>query len=738
MAAVQVFLLCFVLFYLSFCDSLPTFNANDWVINVNKYALHQLVKRSCPEGNINNWDITVADSVLGQILKDHKISEKDIEKSNVVDQLLKRVREMHSRLKSQTRRGSFYTKKEHEKWQKSDTTLKIGSAKRKLENELERETKRRKTCDQTILEQRNTIKKMEKERNQIIGKLVKKTKKAAKKVVGTKTAFSKSYCKKKRKDLRETADATVMLLKALGIKVTTLGVADRYGNKVELKYESNINDKAAKLSVDKALHLKDSLCISDMAYKRLAKNLKQLPSLKKVKKRAKEIDDLFPVQTFDDMIGAWQPLREKIKFAVDDMRQKHKDEPVPNEIVVKISGDGTRIGKRIHCVNITFRVVYGQNLGKEHILAMVRKPEKYKYLCKIFEPIMENLPNSVEILGKDIKVKFCLGADLKFLNEMMGLGACSSTYSCLWCKCPSNERYNCSKKWSMIDLDFGARTVEEIVQYSQGPKKKNMGCLASPILPFISVCNVVPDPLHLFLRISDQLTLQLIQKLQHKDNLSKHSKNVDKEKCKNILAFEEFVNELSIPWAFYTDKESAKLQFRDFTGPEHIKIQRLINLENLIPWHPKLDKIKWLWAEFRNIMDLIKTEGVDPEEFESRSREWVKSYAQVYQAKDVTPYMHVLMNHISDSLKLHGNLTHFSQQAMEKLNDTITSLFFRSTNHRNTEAFIQVVQKQNRLTYLSVYDDDDVKYKVSCSRCGKQNGHNKRTCPDKYKPNTSI
>ena len=409
--------------------------------------------------------------------------------------------------------------------------------------------------------------------------------------------------------------------------------------------------------------------------------MNQLPSLKRLQKRAKEIDAIFPVYTFDDMIGAWQPLSQKLQFVVHQMSQTIPDnESVPNHIGVKISGDGTRIGKRIHCVNITFRVIYGEHLSSEYILGMVRKPEKYKYLCAIFKPIVANLPDSVSVGTESVSLKLYLGADMKFLNEMMGLGACSSKYSCVWCKCPSNERYIHTKKWSMLDAELGARTVEEITRLSKLSKNKNMSCIAPPILPFIPVHNVIADPLHLFLRISDQLVLQLIQILRHRDNVGKNSKTVDLSKCRNMAAFEEFVKDLSIPWSFYTSKESAQIQYRDFTGPEHIKIQKHINLDNLIPWHSKTHQIKWLWKEFHDVMTVMKSEGADAEVVETRARAWVSTYAQTFHAKDVTPYMHAFMNHISESLKLHGQINNFSQQSMEKLNDKVTSLFFRSTN----------------------------------------------------------
>ena len=93
----------------------------------------------------------------------------------------------------------------------------------------------------------------------------------------------------------------------------------------------------------------------------------------------------------------------------------------------------------------------------------------------------------------------------------------------------------------MLDKDLGARTNDEITNLSKQSKSKNKNCLQSPILPFIPVHRVVPDTLHLYSRISDQLVTQLIQILRHKDNVNKQSKNIDIRNCDNLSRFESLL-----------------------------------------------------------------------------------------------------------------------------------------------------------------------------------------------------
>lgn len=100
----------------------------------------------------------------------------------------------------------------------------------------------------------------------------------------------------------------------------------------------------------------------------------------------------------------------------------------------------------------------------------------------------------------------------------------------------------------------------------------------------------------------------------------------------------------------------------------------------------------------------------------------------MYHDKNVTPYIHAMANHVCEFLKLHGSLLPFTQQGLEKYNDVVTKHYFRSSNHKGVQAFIQIVQKQNCLEYLHDAGANKTKlFSMSCSNC-KESGHTKRTC----------
>ena len=54
---------------------------------------------------------------------------------------------------------------------------------------------------------------------------------------------------------------------------------------------------------------------------------------------------------------------------------------------------------------------------------------------------------------------------MKFLNMVCGMEAANS--NCVWCKCPSQDRWDMSKEWSAFDLTKGARMIMNSITIHQ-------------------------------------------------------------------------------------------------------------------------------------------------------------------------------------------------------------------------------------------------------------------------------
>ena len=59
----------------------------------------------------------------------------------------------------------------------------------------------------------------------------------------------------------------------------------------------------------------------------------------------------------------------------------------------------------------------------------------------------------------------------KFLALATGIDSTSSTYACIWCKCPALERHSSTCKWSISDPQHRAWTTEENIRIVQSRKK---------------------------------------------------------------------------------------------------------------------------------------------------------------------------------------------------------------------------------------------------------------------------
>lgn len=93
-------------------------------------------------------------------------------------------------------------------------------------------------------------------------------------------------------------------------------------------------------------------------------------------------------------VGVQQSLEKRLLI-----RAKHLQQVSPpgaefcqtKKVRVKLSGDGTNIGKRLHVINFTFTlldegsVAYGYE--GNHTLAVLKEPENYKSLAKGLEDI---------------------------------------------------------------------------------------------------------------------------------------------------------------------------------------------------------------------------------------------------------------------------------------------------------------------------------------------------------------
>ncbi|XP_069136601.1 uncharacterized protein [Argopecten irradians] len=266
----------------------------------------------------------------------------------------------------------------------------------------------------------------------------------------------------------------------------------------------------------------------------------------------------------------------------------------------------------------------------------------------------------------------------------------------------------------------------------KGKKRKGVQTCFSvsnkPLFPTITPHCVVIDHLHMFLRISDKLFNLLVSDLRCLDNIKANStftSTQEKDKLKNVLKLESVLQMLGIHFELGVNVDSKKLEYRELTGPEKLLLLERFDAADFFDDQNKATQIQQLWDGFKELNKLIKSNCPDADSIESKAKLWCDLYVSCYQAKDITPYIHMLRYHVGELIRKHGAIVRYSQQGLEKLNDTVTKQFFRGTSHKGTGALKQVLEKQNRLTFLS--SKKRMKEKRKCRKC-LATDHNSATC----------
>ena len=109
-----------------------------------------------------------------------------------------------------------------------------------------------------------------------------------------------------------------------------------------------------------------------------------------------------------------------------------------------------------------------------HCIAIFKEPESYSAMKLCLQDIVAdiNALSMIIVCEQAFEIEYYLGGDWKFLAMITGIDSASSTYACIWCKCPALNRYDTTQKWSIDDITLGARTIEENKRIAQSRSKR--------------------------------------------------------------------------------------------------------------------------------------------------------------------------------------------------------------------------------------------------------------------------
>lgn len=171
----------------------------------------------------------------------------------------------------------------------------------------------------------------------------------------------------------------------------------------------------------------------------------------------------------------------------------------------------------------------------------------------------------------------------------------------------------------------------------------------------------VIDLLHLFLRITDVLLDQFIKAILLVDEIGPNTK-INIESHRNIAKYYEFLTlRCKIRVIIYNNTKDSKLT-RDFTGPEKLKIFKLININNDFSSIYKSESVHKLWKSFLEIYNGLRDNSLSPELTKEKTKNWFYLFKSIYLEKHITPYIHSFCSHLYQFQRLYGDINIFNLQ----------------------------------------------------------------------------
>ena len=154
-----------------------------------------------------------------------------------------------------------------------------------------------------------------------------------------------------------------------------------------------------------------------------------------------------------------------------------------------------------------------------------------------------------------------------------------------------------------------------------------------------------------------------------------------------------------------------------------------LNIVVNFPQIPNSEEVQILWRELLKNYRLLSVRPCElseqtNENFERKSKDFVRMLTSIYPAKHVTPYMHAMMMHVNQFMEIHGAIL---PHGLEKYNNSMTKDYFRSSSHRG-QCLVQILQKQNSLKHLEhTGGKREKRFSVTCGNCNEK-GHNTISC----------
>ncbi|XP_064472473.1 uncharacterized protein LOC135386904 isoform X1 [Ornithodoros turicata] len=300
--------------------------------------------------------------------------------------------------------------------------------------------------------------------------------------------------------------------------------------------------------------LLDDHYVSNVFWQELSHRLQGLPSLKLINEYRESVNNLIEVaETPGQCVGSQVSFVEDLKHAILEKCKKERKtvEEISRSgtLTVKLEGDGSRISKKASWTILSYVVLEctgnPQGHKKHRILALADIPENYFMLRMAFANVISEVNELVKTTGMNIDNVFvplnvCLGADLKFLLTVLGMQSDFSAFPCPFCTASQTQRGDYREPVHVFNEPPLARTLKTMENDCDHLRN---GVQFVPLLN-IEPYNIVPDVLHMRMRVFDRLFDNVLKEFQDMD--TKLSVQTGSREEKYVEAFKTIVGECGV------------------------------------------------------------------------------------------------------------------------------------------------------------------------------------------------
>jgi len=457
----------------------------------------------------------------------------------------------------------------------------------------------------------------------------------------------------------------------------------------------NTNVKITKESsyqerLERASRSKDINFISDHAYtsfREINELHDEIASIHNIRLQRTNTSEQIPVLK-SNIHGQYYDPIEKIKWHLLPM-DKSGTIFKNNTIKICLRGDKTLV-KNKSLFNFCFCLPDGPDSkmasGQHTIGVFGIRVDNYKTLKEALNEIAASMKKSnakIELCGKVYSIDWHLSGDMVFMKTERGLDGCGSNYPCFKCRLHkehfSDENHIVSKKL--------LRSVEESDIFRNRGKKFREGYVNPPIFSFIKFENCHHDTLHESMNVVRVLINHVWRKLIREDG----SNSTDLEKLPAQKKFIDWLESIGIKNHYrekgqFSKNSDPNFFLKSFSGSKAKKVAKLINAKALSSLSDG-QKIAALFNDYYRLhfgychnFYFEKTDLL-----QQRMYQWKKDFNFLFEKSKHTPYLHILTDHVPDSIKKHGDLDVYNIQGLEKLNDQTTAEYFRGTNRKQDD-----------------------------------------------------